>query len=50
MSLQDQLIGWLETQEQLRKLVALLSEVKRVQCVKVTDWSFIPQISLSGIS
>lgn len=34
MSLPDQLIGWLETQEQLRKLVALFSEVKRVQCVE----------------
>lgn len=32
ISLPDQLIGWLETQEQLRKLVALFSEVKRVQC------------------
>lgn len=32
MSLPHQLIGWPETQEQLRKLVALFSEVKRVQC------------------
>lgn len=32
MSLPDQLIGWPETQEQLRKLVALFSGVKRVQC------------------
>ena len=32
MSLTDQLIGWPETHEQLRKLAVLFSEVKRVQC------------------
>lgn len=53
MSLPEQLIGWPGTQEQLRKLVALFSEVKRVQRgegeQRSRNWSFISQISLSGM-
>lgn len=53
MSLPDQLVGWPETQEQLRKPAALFSDVKRISVqrerAKVMNWSFISRISLSGI-
>jgi len=32
MSLLDQLIGWPGTEEQLRQLTVLFSEIRRVQC------------------
>ena len=52
MSLLDQLIRWSETQEQLRKLAALFSDFKRVQCKQGEQRSWIGvlfHISLSRL-